>query len=306
MRMKSKSNNSLTYLLLIGAMLFWGLSYIWYKQVLDFIKPITLILSRLVISSVVMAVYLKVFKKIQPITKQNLKYFLLLALFEPFFYFICETYGLLYISSSLASIIISTIPLFTPFSAYIFFKEKLSVNNYFGLFISFVGVLTVILSDMQDYDFSIKGVILVFLAVLSTQGYIVILRKLSNDYSATVIVSYQNMIGAIYFIPLFLIFEKDYFNFQNILLCWKPLLGMSVLASSLAFMFFTKGVKELGMARANVFSNFIPVFTLIFGVILLGESVSYIKMVGVCITIWGLVMTQSVKFPRLKAYSRVK
>ncbi|MCG8702108.1 MAG: DMT family transporter [Bacteroidales bacterium] len=304
--MKSKSNNSLTYLLLIGAMLFWGLSYIWYKQVLDFIKPITLILSRLVISSVVMAVYLKVFKKIQPITKQNLKYFLLLALFEPFFYFICETYGLLYISSSLASIIISTIPLFTPFSAYIFFKEKLSVNNYFGLFISFVGVLTVILSDMQDYDFSIKGVILVFLAVLSTQGYIVILRKLSNDYSATVIVSYQNMIGAIYFIPLFLIFEKDYFNFQNILLCWKPLLGMSVLASSLAFMFFTKGVKELGMARANVFSNFIPVFTLIFGVILLGESVSYIKMVGVCITIWGLVMTQSVKFPRLKAYSRVK
>ena len=56
-------------------------------------------------------------------------FFYLLSFFEPFCYFLGESYGMRYISSTLGSIIIATIPIFTPFLVFIFHKKKISWLN---------------------------------------------------------------------------------------------------------------------------------------------------------------------------------
>ena len=69
------------------------------------------------------------------------KYFFLLALFEPFLYFLGESFGLTYVSSTVGSVIISTIPVFAVIFAWVFYRERLKLINYVGVIVSFLGVL---------------------------------------------------------------------------------------------------------------------------------------------------------------------
>ena len=97
------------------AMVFWGLSFIWSTQVFEYLNPTTTIFFRLIISSVFLGIILLVSKS-QSLRdtkfgehKKNLKLFALAALFEPFLYFIFESYGLLNAAPVVSSAIIATI-----------------------------------------------------------------------------------------------------------------------------------------------------------------------------------------------------
>src|SRR6056297_696835 len=120
---------SFIYISALIPMIFWGISYIWTKIVLKYYHPITTIFLRLVISTIVLSVVVFVFKNNFSIKKKDYKYFLILAFFEPFCYFIGENFGIELVSPTVASIIISTIPVVTPIFAYLIIKEKLTKLN---------------------------------------------------------------------------------------------------------------------------------------------------------------------------------
>jgi drug/metabolite transporter (DMT)-like permease len=67
---------------------------------------------------------------------------------------------------------------------------------------------------------------------------------------------------------------------------------LAILASSLAFMLFTYGIKELGIVKANTISNSIPVFTTIFAYFLLDEQLTIINGLGIIIVLTGLLLSQ--------------
>jgi drug/metabolite transporter (DMT)-like permease len=287
-------------------MLFWGLSFIWYKQAYPGFKPITVVLLRLAISSFSLFTFSLLSGRLNRPEIADLKYFLLLSLFEPFLYFIGESFGMQYVSSTLASIIIATIPLITPFISFYFYREKLSVNNYLGILISFIGVITVIYVEGQLGSAPWVGILLMVLAVLSTQGYAVVLKKLTEKYSALTIISYQNLIGIVYFVPLFFIFEAKTFTWSSYkLFDYIPVLNLAIFASTFAFLFFIEGVRNLGIARTVVLTNLIPLVTVLFAVILLSERVPIMKMGGIALTILGLFLSQSKRNAKTQFVSRI-
>ena len=83
-----------------------------------------------------------------------------------------------YVSTTVAAILIATIPLFTAFFAFFLLKEKLHSNNYFGFALSFVGVVLVIIADKENMEASYKGIMLMLLAVVSAVGYGFFVKKL--------------------------------------------------------------------------------------------------------------------------------
>jgi drug/metabolite transporter (DMT)-like permease len=230
---------------------------------------------------------------------KELKYFILLAFFEPFLYFIGESYGMKYVSSSLASIIIATIPLITPFISYHFYREKLELRNYLGIVISFLGVILVIYVEGQIGSAPWFGILLMLLAVLSTQGYAILLKKLTERYNAISIICFQNLIGIVYFLPVFLVFENGSFSWASYSFYdYMPVLNLAIFASTLAFLFFIEGIKTLGISKTIVFTNLIPLVTVIFAVILLSESIPVLKAGGILLTIFGLFISQGKGFLR--------
>jgi drug/metabolite transporter (DMT)-like permease len=291
-------NPVMKYVPVLLAMIFWSFSFIWYKQVFVYYLPVTVILLRLTITVPLLFILSWATGKLQHIGPRNLKWFILLGFFEPFSYFMGESYGVSMISSTLASIIISLIPLLAPIPARILFRERFTLANYVGLIISISGVIMVIMGENSNKQVSLIGVLLMLLAVFSAVFYSVLAKKLSEDYNSFTIVTYQSTFGLLYFIPVFLFTEWTQFvQAPHSMEAFIPIIKLAVFASTFAFLFFVFSIKNLGIARTNVFVNLIPVFTAILAYLILKERFTILKVIGIFIVIGGLIFTQ---------YSRIK
>jgi len=282
-----------TYLYIVIAMICWSFSFIWTRIGLESFQPITLISLRLILATVFLYVFAKITGKFKRLEKRDLKIFLLLAFFEPFLYYVGETYGLTLVEPTLASVIISTIPVFAPVFAFIFLREKISILNFIGIVISILGVYLVVHQPAGDSSTQFKGIALILLAVFSAICYAIILRKIPVKYSATNIVLYQSLLSLLYFIPTFLI--VDFPTIQHISISFasvQALLLLTIFASVIAFVMFADSVRVIGVARAQIFVNLIPVFTAVLSWILLREKLNSIQWVGIFIVIIGLFISQ--------------
>ena len=274
-------------------MIFWSFSFIWFKIANETFHPITIVFIRLTFSVILLTSYLVITKNFMKIRKGDHKLFLMLALFEPFFYFLGESFGLTYVSATVCSVLISTIPVFATIGAWLIFKERLKTINYAGIILSFIGVLVFILNKDGSLSFSMKGLALILFAVLCAVGYNLTLSRLVESYSAVYIVNVQNIIGAVLFLPLFLILDFNHFTSTPFTFnMFKPIIELAVFASCGAFILFAYSVKKMGITKANVFSNSIPVFTALFSFIIMGESLTIQNIVGMMIVIAGLLMSQ--------------
>ena len=288
----------------VVAMIFWGLSFIWSTQVFDYLNPTTTIFFRLIISCIFLGLLLfikdRTSRKFAEAEKQkevrikdNLKLFAIAALFEPFLYFIFESYGLLNSAPVVSSAIIATIPLFTPIAAFFILRERLTRWNILGFIISFLGVIFMLLNKNLELTVSPKGIIFLFSAVFVAVGYSIALRKLTMLYKPLTITFIQNIIGMIYFIPMFFIMERiSPSNIAGISNYILPLLSLGVFASSVAYTLWAYAFSKLGASKANIYSNLIPVFTAIFSCIIIGETINIQKILGILLVIGGLILSQ--------------
>lgn len=287
-----KSNIKVIFSLSL-AMIFWAFSFVWVKQAFVSFEPFTVVFFRLLISALILLTTLKVLKQLNPIRRQDLKWFAILAFFEPFLYFIGESFGLKVISSTMGAVIVSTIPLFAPIADRFFFRTKITGLNILGIVISFSGVLIIILEKDLSLNAPLYGILLVFMAVFAAIGYTVVLKKIPVQYNAVSIITYQNAIGVFYFLPLFLFFDFKQININTINqeAVWA-IVQLAIFASSIAFIFFTYSIRIIGITRANAFVNLIPVFTAIFAWWLLDEPLTLKKLIGICVVIGGVLISQ--------------
>lgn len=291
------------YVYIILSMLFWGMSFIWSKIALEEYDPITVIFFRLVLSAAVLTLIVKASKNTEKIAKEDRKWFLLLALAEPFFYFLGENFGLQYVSPAVTSAIIATIPLVTPLVAFLFLKERIDRFTITGIIISFSGIIYMLVNRDLSLNASMKGIALLFLAVFSAVTYTFFIRKLANKYKALTILLWQNIIGAVYFLPFFMVFDfSKVLSIQPTIGTIMAIVQLSIFASGLAFWLFIIVVAKLGMVKANIFTNLIPVFTAVFAYFIIRELITWQKVIGIVLVITGIVISQ---LPAVKMiYSR--
>jgi drug/metabolite transporter (DMT)-like permease len=281
------------YVFALLAMIFWGVSLIWTSIVFEYYDPITTIFLRLVISSAFLFIILIFSGFIQKIRKKHFLLFLASAIFNPFFYFLGENFGLKYTSASVSAVIIATIPLFTPFAAWWMIKERLSAMNIAGIIISFLGILIMLIKP--DLSFSAKpaGIALLLFAVASAVIYSVLLKKLTLFYSPINIIAWQNLIGVFLFLPFFLILDlKGFLSVAVDTRLLSALFSLAIFASSMAYVLFAVTLKHIGVSRTNVYSNLIPVITAVGSYYILDEVFNTGKTVGIIIVISGVILTQ--------------
>ncbi len=274
-------------------MAFFAFSYVWFKVANQAYRPLTIVFFRLSTAVIVLSLFLFLTKRFEKIRKEDRIYFFFIALFEPFLYFIFESYGLSFVSSTVASVVIATIPIFTAIGALILFREKLSLFNYLGIIVSFTGIFIFTVAGKSNLSFNTKGVILMFLAVMCATGYSLILRRLANNYRPVYIVNVQNIIGLGLFIPVFLISEGS--HMQDMVFNAEALVAvaqLAIFASCGAFILFGYTVRVIGVTRANLFANLIPVLTAGFAYYTINEIITIEKFAGILIMISGLYMAQ--------------
>jgi drug/metabolite transporter (DMT)-like permease len=275
------------------AMLFWALSFIGYKEAYRFFEPMALMFFRMLISSLFLTLVVGMAGPTEKIDRKDYPLFLLVAIFEPLLYFIGESYGMKFVTATTGSVIVSVIPLLVPVAAFLFFRERIGWFKIAGLSISFAGVLMVLLGRGFTLEASPAGVALMMLAVLSAVAYSLLISRLTVKYRPLTIVRIQNILGAILFLPIFL--ATDLKATLQVPFTWEtlwPLLFLGIFPSSLSFIFFTRAIRDIGITRANVFTNFIPVFTALFSFLILGETFPASKIAGIPLVMAGLMLAQ--------------
>jgi drug/metabolite transporter (DMT)-like permease len=175
--------------------------------------------------------------------------------------------------------------------------------NLFGLLISFAGIIIMLVNKDLSLNASPKGVLFLFGAVASALVFVVILKKLTKKYSPLTIITYHNGLGAIYFLPLFMTYDFQHFisikpNFELI----SSILQLAIFASSLAYVLFTIVIKNIGISKANLYTNLIPVFTAIISYLMLSEYFNLNKIIGMIIVITGVFLSQ---IKQIKNYYKI-
>ncbi|MBT3385591.1 MAG: DMT family transporter [Prolixibacteraceae bacterium] len=278
----------------LGAAFFWSFSFIWFKIAYLAYNPVTVVIFRLAISAVLITSIGLFLKRLQKPSRKDLWLFILMAFFQPFVYFLGESYGLKYVSSTVAAVIVATIPLFTPIAAWYFYREKVKWINVAGLTISFLGVGLVVLNSSFKFQASPLGVGLEFIAVFSAIGYAIVLKNLASRYNTLTIIAYQNIIGIFMFLPVWLAVDfKEFIVTPFHPQAFRAIILLAVFSSTLAFVFFTQSVRQLGVNRSNTFINLIPVFVAVFSFIILNETLGLQKIVGIVVVVAGLFLAQA-------------
>ena len=76
----------------LGAAFFWSFSFIWFKIAYIAYDPLTVVIFRLAISAVLIIVIAALLKRLQKPNRKDIRLFILMAFFEPFFYFLGAIY----------------------------------------------------------------------------------------------------------------------------------------------------------------------------------------------------------------------
>ena len=293
---KVQPSKILIYIASTFAITLWGMSYIWTDQLIAQNIPIFyFVFVRILMAGVVLFLFNTAYARIKRIQRQDLPKFLLLAFFEPFIYFICETYGLkLTGSPTLSAMVIATIPIFSIGAGIIFFREKINLVNIGGILLTLVGIVMVAMAHGTLGENFIWGVVLLLLAVISEVGHASITKSLSGNYSSQIIVMYQFLIGAVYLFPLFLWKGLDGFDMEIYFDgdVWYPIICLAILCSSLAFSLWVSTIKNLGVAKSSIFSALIPVAAAIIAWLLGHEMLNQRQWIGIAISTVGVVLSQ--------------
>ena len=305
------------YISVVLAMLIWAGSGIAVKEALVVFTPLTLIVLRFTLAVILMLSIGLIFRQndilcLQRMDRKDLPLFLLGGLFQPFLYFIFETYTYpSFASPTIAEAMLSTQPVLAPIFAFVLLRERVTRNNIIGILLSTIGMLMLLLMGNGDMGNGLldmgngKGVILALLTVSMSVSYSVILRRIPSRYSPLSIVFYVQSISLVLFYIVWIVmgevgallhhntpFYTTLHNTPQLLQSCLAVGYLAVLSSVAAFVLFCYTVRQIGVTRANIFNNVRPVFTAILMWILFGEMLPIWKLVGIAVIIIGLFISE--------------
>ncbi|MCQ2345183.1 MAG: DMT family transporter [Paludibacteraceae bacterium] len=292
-------------------MIIWAGSGIAVKAALTALSPLALILARFTIAVLLMLVIGLSCRGnsvlgLQRVQRGDWWLFLLGGFFEPFIYFILETYTYdSFATPTLAEVFLSTNPLMAPVFAWLFLREKVTIYNVLGIIVSTAGMLVLVLAGTDSLAIGSRiGVPLALITVSAAVGYSITLKKVPARYSSLSVVFWGQFSGLAMFIvlslitllldPLHLPFLR-FFRLTAAPMSALSILGVGYLAvfsSVAAFILFCYCVRFVGVTKANIFNNIRPVFTAILMLLLYNEHLPLIKWVGIAIIILGLFICQ--------------
>ena len=277
------------------AQVIFGFSFMFTKIALDFASPITLIADRYIVAFLGLSVAM-LFTKTKIRLNKNIWKLVLMAIFQPFLYFIFESYGIKLTTSSFSSIMISLIPVVAMVSGIFVLKEIPTFLQYVFTLLSIGGVVVMALAGKADGTVTIGGILLLLGAVLSAVGYNIMSRKISSEFTPFERTYAMSIIGLVSFVLIALIENIKaptaiFTPFLNPAFLWS-VLYLGIASSVIAFFLLNFANTHLPIAKTTVFSNVTTVVSVVAGILFLNEKLSFAVVLSTVMIIVGVCGVQ--------------
>ena len=176
-------------------------------------------------------------------------------------------------------------------SLQIFLKEKIQAKEWLGAFISIVGVIILFQgkTDISSTQGSLIGNSAVVLSCLMWGIYPVLGKRFGKDMDPLTMTAGAAFYGTI-FSATSCIGTVDVSLIHMTPIAWICLAYVSTFASVVSFLAWNIGVKIIGASKAAPYINMLPVWTIVLGIMILNEKISWISWIGGIITIGGAIL----------------
>jgi drug/metabolite transporter (DMT)-like permease len=228
------------------------------------------------------------------IKKEDIKYLILMALFEPCLYFIFEAQAIKNTTAANAGMITALLPLMVAVFARIFLKEPIYKNMIIGFIFAVLGAIWLSFStSANDYSPNpLFGNFMEFLAMVCATGYILTLKYLSSNLSPFFLTAVQAFVGTIFYFPVLFLPNID----KPVSFELFPSLSIIYLGAFVtlgAYGLYNFGVSRTKASTASAYINLIPAFTVILAFVLLGEKLNIKGILASLVIFIGVIISQT-------------
>ena len=285
--------NSLPSFALLLAVILWASSFIALKIAFRAYDPMVVIFGRMFVATICFLIVGRRVTQSLHYCRGDYKLILAMAFCEPCLYFIFEAKAVQNTTASQAGMITALGPVLVMAAAALFLKEQIKVKSWLGSLVAIIGVcwLTLASNPSLEAPNPLLGNFLEFLAMICATGYTIILKSLTERYSPFFLTAMQAFIGCLFYFPL-LFLPSTVLPDQ---LHRGPALAIVYLGAVItlaAYGLFNYGVKYLPANKAASYINLIPIFSVLLGWLILGDTFTGWQICAGILIVGGVYLTQ--------------
>jgi drug/metabolite transporter (DMT)-like permease len=267
--------------------LLWGLSFLSIKVSVAVIPPMSLAVARFVVACAVLPVIALLAKESFRVALRDIPLLAAGGLVGVTLYFLGENNGVALLPASEASLIIGTIPVLTILAERFFRGTRLGARAWAGSFLSFAGV-ALIVARSAGASSSPLGYLYMAVAAVSWVLYTFLTRDLSSRYGRISVTFWQSIFGILGCVP-FALAEAAAWRMPGPTVILN-VLYLGVFCSAAGYWLYASAIRELGVGRASVFINLIPVVSVVAAFFILGERMSILQWAGGAVAVAGVYL----------------
>jgi drug/metabolite transporter (DMT)-like permease len=281
------------YLALVALALVWGFSFLLIKVGLHDMSPTVLMLIRAASGFAALAVFMLVTRRplLGNAWKRRIIPYAVLAVTSGVIPWTLIALGEQSISSGLASILNATTPLWAAvLVTWLIPRDRPSALNYVGVLIGLAGVVILVLPDVTAKGFgaSVAGAVVVLLASISYAISALYQRMKLRGFSVYEVSVGQLGLTALLAIP---VAAPALPSWHLALPSTAAVIALGVGGSGLAYLLYYYINNSLGPVRATGVTILVPMTAVLWGVVLLGETLSLPIVIGMVVILAGIVLT---------------
>ena len=218
-----------------------------------------------------------------------LRYVLLLALFQPILYFLCESYGIVYTSSSFAGTIIAVIPVAAIVFDVVLMHSKVRPRQVVCAVLSAIGV-AITTVGAEGMKSSVLGLLILLGAVAAGALFYVFSKKSGNHYNPLEQTYVMFALGSLVYVTFAIVQCRGHYQELVLSAITQPVfiiavLYLGVISSVVAFIALNYGTVRVTVSEAAIFANLTTVISIVAGVVFLHEAFTLFQVVGAVIII---------------------
>ena len=198
------------------------------------------------------------------------------------------------------SLVGSITPAVVVLFSWLMIGERIDRQQGIGFVVALIGVVAVIargeLENLTDLQFRI-GDLIILVAVVSWAIYSVLLKRHPLDMHPMSLLSAIFVIGTVAIVPFFVWEVSSTGTVHVNLPGLAAIIYGAVCMSILTYVFFIRGVQELGPNKANAFGYLSPMFAALLAVALLGETIHSYHLAAFVLICLGVFLTTVTRRP---------
>jgi len=292
---RTRARFSSTDLLMLFAMLIWGVNFTIIKIALRSFSPLAFNALRFALATLVLLVMMLLRGESFYLSRRDVVGMILLGLAGHTIYQMFFIRGLASTTPGNTSLLMATSPVFVALYGHILRIERGNRKVWAGIILSFAGVLLLILGGANGLALdraSTTGDLLVLGASMLWAVYTVGSKPLLARHSALKLTAMAMLAGVP---PLVLLSLPDLLrqNWGAIPpLHWFGLFYSALLAVVVGYTIWGTGVQRVGSARTAIYSNVTPVVAILVAWVALGDRLALLQWLGAVVVIGGLLLTR--------------